>query len=451
MINAIREMINEKHSFNEAAGIILEDALGSNLDDLIVLGEEGETDMSGDNEDIGDMDTGVGMESEDPEGPDTDEEDESDDLMNEPADGSNEPVTPPTPEAPAPEPSPEDDLMSMDANEPPMPLPGDDLPNAGLPTGDPVDDLMNVSVDLRSNTISDTLPVPPSNASEAVPGDDDDLMSMRVDSGFGESAMVLSANKLKGYHIEDIPYLLYTTACKNKNKTPVSKDEFDSNNKFKKLKSDIYASIGDFIRNERLTVVRENVNAVIFDPDMFTEGVRDATFRGWKIEDIPYEIYTINARSEGITSPKSKAEFDKSAAGAILRNKVYEKIAELNKKEIEDRVAKLLGESTGAYSEAISLGDDGDSADDPMASDDAAARSTDGGDGGDTPPDETSSDGENSVTSAVRDKVSEADDMSETDEQFSDPDEAKKELFNKLSAVSRNVEDLKKTVINNMP
>lgn len=72
-------------------------------------------------------------------------------------------------------------------SEVPVEEPGGDI--LGGITLDPqdIDDLLQVTVDLRSNTVTDTLPVPPANAADAVPSDD--LMSMRVDSGFGESTI----------------------------------------------------------------------------------------------------------------------------------------------------------------------------------------------------------------------------------------------------------------------
>ncbi len=416
MIKAIKEMINSKQALQEAADIILEDARG-NLDDLIVLGEE--------SEDLGD--DGVGMESEDPETPDEDEEGENDNLMDQPVDGTDNTPAEPTPPEPVSEPSSGDDLMSAPADEPPMPLPGDDLPAAtGTASGDPIDDLMNITVDLRSNTISDTLPVPPANASEVIPEEDgEDLMSQKVDSGFGESAaMVLTADKLKGYHIEDIPYLIYTTSCRKKGKDPVSKDEFNSSSEFKKLKSSVYSSIADFIRSEKFTVVRESQDVVIFDYDEIKENTTSDTILEMSIIDIPYDIYVTKCMYEG-KDITSREQFNESSLG-----------------EFQGDIINRFGK----YLEAISLGDD-ESGDDPTASDDAAARSSDSGE---TPPDETSDTGENEVTSAVRDKVAEADGESGTDDFMGDDSSKDKELYNQLTTMSKNLEDLKKKLVNNM-
>ena len=57
----------------------------------------------------------------------------------------------------------------------------------GKQTGEPIelgnDDLLSVTIDLKSNTMTDVLPIPPDNAGEAV---NDDILSTRVDSGFEE-------------------------------------------------------------------------------------------------------------------------------------------------------------------------------------------------------------------------------------------------------------------------
>lgn len=46
------------------------------------------------------------------------------------------------------------------------------------------DDILSVTIDLKSNTMTDVLPIPPDNAGEAV---NDDILSTRVDSGFDET------------------------------------------------------------------------------------------------------------------------------------------------------------------------------------------------------------------------------------------------------------------------
>lgn len=178
MLNNIKSMILEKKEFQDAASIIFEDGIG-NLDDQIVLGEENEIPEE-------DNDT----EPTEPVEP-VDEPDEPEDNTPEDTESPAEDPTsaPETPEEPAGDPVPAQPEPSP--NEEPMALPGDgdELPTpVGKQTGEPIedkDDLLDVSIDLKSNTIRDVLPIPPSNAAEALGGDDDDLLDQRIDSGFG--------------------------------------------------------------------------------------------------------------------------------------------------------------------------------------------------------------------------------------------------------------------------
>lgn len=190
MLNTIRTMIKEKESFLEAADVIFEDGSGKNLDNFIVLGEEGEdpipeTDIT-ENDDENDVPTDDGDEKEKEEGEDDGNgSSEDDDVSNLPID--DEPVAPTAPVDPASN----DDVLNSPAdgsdigNEQPMPLPGNDLPTpVGAQTGEPInddDDIMNVEIDLGSNTVKDVLPVPPANAGEAIA---DSEGPQHVDSGF---------------------------------------------------------------------------------------------------------------------------------------------------------------------------------------------------------------------------------------------------------------------------
>lgn len=174
MLNGIKSMINAKKSFQEAAEIILEDASGANLDDLIVLGED--TDL-----------------------PEPDEDDVNNDndnnVKNEPEDNSSNDNIIPEDNNKTDDNSSNDGIMDTpitdnegDGLEEPLPIPGDDtLPTpVGKQTGEPItdtDDILNVSIDLKSNTVNDVLPVPPSNAGEAIASDD--ILSQKIDSGFG--------------------------------------------------------------------------------------------------------------------------------------------------------------------------------------------------------------------------------------------------------------------------
>lgn len=171
MLNGIKNRINQKQEFLEAAQIIFEDAT-DNIDDLIFLGEEADDDIP-DNEknanlddESGNDDTGDGEGEKEPEDSPTGSEDLNDE---------------------------EGDILHSsigNEEEPSLPLPGDeDLPAAMKdqseePLVDNIDDFLNVSINLGSNTINDILPVPPGNAEEAIGGDD--ILNSRIDDGFGE-------------------------------------------------------------------------------------------------------------------------------------------------------------------------------------------------------------------------------------------------------------------------
>lgn len=129
MLNTIKELIGKQKVYQEAADLLLEN---EDLDDAIILNE----------------------------GP---EEIENPDIKDE------EPV-----------------------NEPENPVvPGnDDLPEpVGKQTGEPieagVDDILGIELDLATNTQKDVLPTPPVNAGEAIA--DDDILSQKIDSGFGDA------------------------------------------------------------------------------------------------------------------------------------------------------------------------------------------------------------------------------------------------------------------------
>ena len=128
MLNMLKSMINEKKSFMESSqqdALIMED--NEALDDSIVLNEE----------------------------PDE------------------------IPEENKPEEKPE----TTPAEQPAEPLPEP----IGAQTGEPAklgdDDLLSQEIDLGTNTPKDTLPVPPAGASDAVV--DDNLLDQPIDSGFG--------------------------------------------------------------------------------------------------------------------------------------------------------------------------------------------------------------------------------------------------------------------------
>ena len=199
MLNMIKDMINQKKDFLEAADLLLEDGLDQ-LDDMIILGESEEdilddetyvatedntTEVSNDVEDVvedgTEDDNPIVAEPTTPSG-----EDDNGDLMDAPIDDEHITPSEPTTDNVDPEPSIEPEVTPP---EQPLNLPGDDtLPEpVSSVTGEPVadDNLLSMEIDLGTNTPKDVLPVPPANAADAVI-DNDDILNQRIDSGFGE-------------------------------------------------------------------------------------------------------------------------------------------------------------------------------------------------------------------------------------------------------------------------
>ncbi len=169
MLKIIKDMINRKQEFLESARLIYEDVMEEGLNDFIILGETSEEDIEEDSSDSEEIDV-------------TDKEEDSSDMdLDTISLSDEEPEVPEEPMGMDDANSSEDDVLSTPLN--------DDLPmpigrQTGEPLNDDIDDLMYVTIDLKSNTMSDVLPVPPSNASEALNLDN---IEMNVDSGF-ESA-----------------------------------------------------------------------------------------------------------------------------------------------------------------------------------------------------------------------------------------------------------------------
>lgn len=197
MLNCIKSMIKEKNDFLEAAAIIFEDGSGTNLDDVIVLGEEGPAEIplegptpivEGDDDD----ESKDGKKDDDDDHDDDHDESNKDDgdIMSQPIDDESIDSSPVVDQG--------DDVLDTDidsVDDNPSVL-GSDLPEPiGAQTGEPInpdDDILNVEIDLGSNTVKDILPVPPANAAEAL-GDGAD--TQRVDSGFGNDGGMTESGK----------------------------------------------------------------------------------------------------------------------------------------------------------------------------------------------------------------------------------------------------------------
>lgn len=201
MLNTIKTLIQEKTKFLEAADVIFEDVSNLNLDDQIILGLESANDvpMDGGSEEVSPVEEDVDDNLEDHEEDDSSkeeddevEDDEKDDETKTEDDNIiNSNIIDDDPEK-------DDDSVQNDNDElldsdiddtPPatdegeLSLPGDDLSNPPVSQGNEDDNILNVEIDLGSNTVKDVLPVPPANAGDVVPGNDD-TASQHIDSGF---------------------------------------------------------------------------------------------------------------------------------------------------------------------------------------------------------------------------------------------------------------------------
>lgn len=360
MLNNIKQMINEKAAMLEAADIILD---STDLDDAIVLGEAGDdtdelTDTEGTaniNEDD-DEDEKDNEEKEDDDSED-DEDKGGEDLLNSKLD-DEEPTEPAEPVS-QPTSTPENDLLNS-------PIDGDSIPTpVGAQTGEPVDptdDILSMSIDMRSNTLNDTLPVPPSNAVDSIMSTSISN-NMRIDSGFGGSSV-------------DDPLM----------NTPID------------------GSPSDTIMN---TPIGDKPDEISEDDDLAVDSDLSST---------------MDAAASAATGG-----FGESAGITESLNNLQSNMVALH----------------SIFSEAISIGGDD--------------KNDDSDSGGDVPADEKSDDtsdsdkeDENTVTSAVRDKVSEADtDSFTTDTGSEGPSAADaKALFQKLSTITKNVEDAKSALMN---
>ena len=187
MLNSIKDMIKQKKLFQEAAELLLED---EQLDDSILLNEEPmipETFTEDDDEpSLPEVDDEE-HDDDEPEKEDNDSEKDSDDDDDDKDDDGEKPEE-------KPDESDEDDIMNA-----PM---SDDLPEpVSAATQEPIssDDTANIlsmEIDLATNTPTDVLPTPPASAVDALEGEDD-ILSQRVDSGFGrESSDTYEAGKI---------------------------------------------------------------------------------------------------------------------------------------------------------------------------------------------------------------------------------------------------------------
>lgn len=166
MLSNIKNLINSKKAYMEATKLILEN---EELDDSIVLNEE-------------------------PVEPEI-KEDETIEVSTD-----EEPVVEPA--------------------EQPLPVPGEEVPsdNTEVQVDDDNSDLLTAEIDLTTNTQVDSLPVPPSNASDAIVGDD--FMNQTIDSGFGneeEKAPIETTEDIMAEPVDDQSEKVEETIDESKN------------------------------------------------------------------------------------------------------------------------------------------------------------------------------------------------------------------------------------------
>lgn len=226
MINGIKEIIKQQKAYQEATSLLVEDAENHGLDDII-LGQTTRTFTEADEpEDMGAGPMEPEFDGEDPEMEDGKEEgseptdpEENDAGGGEPpeevpeTDMGTEAIDDPETEGPKEPTTPEadpDDIgnQSIDDSVPeggdqPLSVPGaDSLPDVvGAQTGEPAqdDNVVDVNLDLQSNTMRDVLPVPPAGAAQAVASD---TMDQHVDSGFGGDSGDLGDEPIGGGELE---------------------------------------------------------------------------------------------------------------------------------------------------------------------------------------------------------------------------------------------------------
>lgn len=406
MLNGIKNMINSKKEFTEAADLLLEGTqLVDKLEESIILGEATDDDApvedgndataSTDNPDTGDNDdenndgklpletpeNGGDLENEPIEDPKTDDTG-SDDIMDAPIDGSD---------------------------DEPMNLPGDNsLPTpVGKQTGEEIGDadILTAEIDLGSNTVKDVLPVPPNNAPEAV---NDDIMNQRIDDGFGD----------EGPSTEPSP--------ENPMGAPTEPIQEPSNTE------DPSATPGEESTDES-DLESPPIDETDFESTIFAgfDNIDEST----KKEIIKRFRESKECKDDKDCKDKKECEKDKECNHKKCDDGKCEH--DDDDDEYDESHLEMYPDEDEPYTEEIVMsGDDGTApASDDNKAEDAPAEE---------PADDTASEGEEEspVTAAVKDKVSEMDTPIEP-ETAEDAGASKDALMKKLASLSKNMEDVK--------
>lgn len=482
MLNTIKSMIKEKESFLEAADVIFEDGSGNNLDDLIILGEEGEPTVP--ETDINESDDDESKDSENDADGKNDEGEDDDKGHSEDDDVSNLPITdePASSQTSASDGSTDDILDSPTdgsdiGSEQPMPLPGNDLPTpVGAQTGEPINDdndIMNVEIDLGSNTVKDVLPVPPANAGEAIA---DHEGSQHVDSGFGgenndptadPSTVVTPGTEetdLEDPMIESVSKE-FQNVCKDLQAKLLSGVQ-TTLKEHKKLGSvdSLCKYVISALKDKKTQTINNSpekfdtfgkdryIIAVTGQIDFGNDAIQNAD--GSKENNFPRLIEkvmssVVTSINKDLKDKKYKLEVDDEHGNSVWLNipiKSYD--AEFGGKAMVEQASVIVDpidsfmNGYGLYSEAITLGDDpAPAAEGEASKEDASPATEDPAAGGDAAE-------ESEVTSAVRDKVAEV----ESDAPTSDGGDtaSKDELLKKLGNITKSLEDAKKAVMNTL-
>ena len=466
MLNGIKHLINSKIAMQESANAILEGSVGMDLDDAIVLGEDSE------------MDDDIQM------GEDTDEPGDPNDPVtdeNPPAegDGDNEPESLPG----------EDDEANDSTGEISDPFDDqvDDLPTpigaqTGEPVNDDIEDIMKMEIDLKSNTMSNVLPVPPANAGEAIASDD--IGTQHVDSGFGGSTTIGDGDQSEFGEKADEMFVKWSD-----NLTKVDDNYDDITDKIKKI---LYEDYNDALKKHLEENHKEIGDMRIPNPHIRVKGhlpVLRSHLR--KTGKLPWTETSDGKHAKGLctieVSWRYKGQEDnverdhvpdhyfkviKDSLSPMLASEI--KIDNSENLKFDDpskyhdysfevdiliSIPALLkgvdksmlipynefkkNDGSTPVTEGISLaggmGDEQSATDptgDPAPSDDASS---------DPAPDT----GENAVTAAVRDKVNEADAIEDPimDDGSSPSATSKEDLLKRLGNITKNIEDTKKAIM----
>lgn len=449
MLNNIKQLINSKKAYMEAAELILED---TELDDSIILNEEPEE---------------VPLPQNKPE-------DEEPELGERPEDSG------------------EGDLNLGGDAEPE----GAELPTPETPTGEvPSDDsanIMTTEIDLQTNTPTDILPVPPAGAADAIEGND--LMSQPVDSGFGDDenkapiattidimsepvdepeTKVGEDDNPEGLSINEPAGAPADEAATDLGSgLPGDREMANGIAKKQEANRSVYAENDDDVMGEDIESVEPTAQKENNDSDdIMSEAVDDNKIESntKKKEKDYLQSYKEDGSEEAPESaepseePKEESKGDDPKTESSLLNDDMMTMTEINEavddnkiesheKKLEEQEKKVQSsdpatpgedgaktESTKEFTEGISLGDESATDGSTDASADASA---DAG-AAEAPADAPAED--NAVTSAVKDKVDEI--TSDTEPEEGGSNQGGEELMKKLSALTKSIEDAKALVL----